>query len=94
MTIELNIDQILAEAESIGSPYSATTEDELNVIARRATRALGQLRAAMFAIDGMDGAVDAPQFANKAVRVSAAIASLENKLLVIEDARQDMAHAH
>jgi len=93
MTIELNINQIVTEAEEFGSPYDARTEEELNVMALGSTRILNQLRAVKFAIDAMDGTDDAPQFANKAVRVSAAIVQLENKLLVIEDARRDLTNA-
>jgi hypothetical protein len=85
-TIELNIDQIISEAESFGSPYDAKTEEELNIMAHNVGCVLSQLRAVKSAIS----ADETGQYAYKAVRVSALIAYLDNKLLVIEDARGDL----
>lgn len=93
MIIELDIDQIVAEAESSGSPYDATSAEVLNLMTFNGTRVLNQLRAVKYAIDAMDGTDDAPRFANTAVRVFACTKQIENMLLVIEDARADMAHA-
>lgn len=92
-TITLNINPIVTEAESFASPYDAKTEEELNRLLFNGTRVLNQLRAIKFAIDSMDGTNDAPRFANKTVRVFACIKQIENMLLVVEDARQDMKNA-
>lgn len=92
MTIELNINQIVSEAEAFGSPYDATTEEELNLLALNGARVLNQLRAAKSAIDAMDTTNDAPKFANKAVRVFSCIRHLENMLSVIDDVRSERAN--
>lgn len=91
--IELNINQIVTEAEAFASPYDAKTEQDLNQMVFNGTRVLNQLRSIKSAIDAMDGTDDAPKFANKAVRVFACIKQVENMLLVIEDARGELANA-
>lgn len=89
MTIELNVDQIIAAAEAFTSPYDAATEEQLNLMAYNGERVLNQLMALKYAID----ADETTTYANKAVRVFACINQVKNMLLVIEDARQDLLNA-
>lgn len=86
-TISLNYDQIISEAESFTSPYDATSEEQLNLMAYNGERVLNQLKALKYAMD----ADDTSTYANKAVRVFACTKQIENMLLVIEDARGDLA---
>jgi hypothetical protein len=90
--IELNIDQIIGDAEAFGSPYDAATEEELNLMTFHGTRVLNQLRAVKYAIDAMEATDADRRYANKAVRVFACIRQIENMLDVVVDARQDMKH--
>jgi len=87
MTIELNIDQIITEAEAFGSPYDATSEEQLNLMIYNGERVLNQLKALKYAIDADEGST----YANTGVRVFACIRQIENMLAVVEDARDDRA---